>query len=157
MIIKVPGDLYLSGSGEYSANHGLIALSQALNSWSLRSCPASVDSLMIVRKASPRLLRSLHAPQWQLVGSLTNGKSSFPPEVASLLSRILTLPAGALQQNSIPPTMLERARSIAADYENLSKQISTNYDSKVAKKVGELSPTAEALKDWERVSNVRLS
>ena len=55
---------------------------------------------------------------------------------------------------SISPALFQRARSIAAEHGKLSQQLSTSYDTNVAKKVGELSIVVNALRDWESASNV---
>lgn len=56
--------------------------------------------------------------------------------------------------NSLSPALLERARSISAEHAKLSKDIANEYDSTVARKLGELSSTAKALEHWEIAQNV---
>lgn len=46
--------------------------------------------------------------------------------------------------------MLERARVIAKDHGILTAELESNYSSKVAKKAGELSETANLLKAWDK-------
>lgn len=55
--------------------------------------------------------------------------------------------------NSLSPALLERARSISAEHAKLSKDIANEYDSTVARKLGELSSTAKALEHWEIAQN----
>jgi hypothetical protein len=50
--------------------------------------------------------------------------------------------------------MLERARSIARDYNGLQKELAENYNISTAKKLGELSNTTEILQQWERARSV---
>ncbi|KAI9849916.1 MAG: hypothetical protein M1837_000130 [Sclerophora amabilis] len=52
-------------------------------------------------------------------------------------------------------TLLERARSKAADHDTLSKSIAEDFNSQDAKRVGELSAVANALREWEEANNVR--
>ena len=52
--------------------------------------------------------------------------------------------------------MLERARAIAQSHDDLSKQLSDQYNADLAKKVGELSNTATVLKEWEKAQSVGL-
>ncbi|KAL8718930.1 MAG: hypothetical protein Q9225_003992 [Loekoesia sp. 1 TL-2023] len=49
----------------------------------------------------------------------------------------------------ISPSLLGRAQSIAAEHNKLSHEIQNEYNSQAARKIGELSPVAKALKDWE--------
>lgn len=57
--------------------------------------------------------------------------------------------------NFLSPALLERARSISAEYAQLSKDLATEYDSTVAQKLRGLSSTAKALEYWENARNVR--
>ena len=52
------------------------------------------------------------------------------------------------------PVLLGRARSIAAEHADLSKQLAQNYDNEIAKRAGELSTTARALQEWETANDV---
>lgn len=58
---------------------------------------------------------------------------------------------------SISPTLLGRARALAAEHAELSRRLNSGYDTKLAKKAGALSAVAEALKGWESANNVRLA
>lgn len=63
--------------------------------------------------------------------------------------------APASPEASISPTLLTRARSVAAEYTKLAAQNAESYDVAVAKKIGELGPVAAALKDWQDAQHVR--
>ncbi|KAI1418330.1 release factor [Hypoxylon sp. FL1857] len=52
-------------------------------------------------------------------------------------------------QTNLPLVLLQRARNIAAEHEKLATALANDFDSKIAKRVGELSRVAEALKEWE--------
>jgi len=54
----------------------------------------------------------------------------------------------------ISPILLERARAISEEHGQLSVRNVENYDVTVAKKIGELGPVTEALRDWENAQNV---
>ena len=54
----------------------------------------------------------------------------------------------------VSPALLSRAQSVAREHDVLSKQLSSHFDSDVARKLGELAATAKALKDWAAVENV---
>ena len=58
---------------------------------------------------------------------------------------------------SISPTLLGRARALAAEHAELSRRLNSGYDTKLAKKAGALSAVVEALKGWESANNVRLA
>lgn len=63
-------------------------------------------------------------------------------------------PPATTPSDFISPAFLGRARAIAAEHGDLSKQLAIAYDVKVAKKAGELGTTTSALKDWEEASKV---
>ncbi|KAL5040826.1 hypothetical protein BDW71DRAFT_192979 [Aspergillus fruticulosus] len=44
--------------------------------------------------------------------------------------------------------LLTRARNLAAEHANLSNQLQTSFDPKIARRVGELGPVAKALAEW---------
>ncbi|KAF2092105.1 release factor [Saccharata proteae CBS 121410] len=51
---------------------------------------------------------------------------------------------------SISPALLSRARSIAAEHDQLTKKLAENFDINTAKRIGEISRVADALKEWDR-------
>ncbi|KAL7622849.1 Peptide chain release factor 1, mitochondrial [Parahypoxylon ruwenzoriense] len=50
---------------------------------------------------------------------------------------------------NLPLVLLRRARNIAEEHDKLSSTLANDFDSKTAKRAGELSLVATALKDWE--------
>ena len=64
-------------------------------------------------------------------------------------------PIVAAADNSLTHGMLERARAIAHNHDELSKQLSSHYNADTAKKIGDLSNTATILKEWEKAKSVR--
>lgn len=54
----------------------------------------------------------------------------------------------------ISSVLLGRARALAAEHAQLSKQLDSEYDIQLAKKAGALSNVAEALNGWEAANNV---
>ncbi|KAJ9141752.1 hypothetical protein NKR23_g7828 [Pleurostoma richardsiae] len=52
-------------------------------------------------------------------------------------------------RGALPPILLQRARKLAAEHKQLSATLSENFDGKTAKRVGELSSVASAVKEWE--------
>ena len=60
----------------------------------------------------------------------------------------------ASSAHSISPVLLGRARSIAAEHSQLSRQLAQSYDTDTAKKAGELSNAARALQEWETANDV---
>ena len=54
----------------------------------------------------------------------------------------------------ISPTVLARARVVAAEHAQLSEQLASSYDSTIAKKVGELSETKTRLDEWQNAQTV---
>lgn len=50
--------------------------------------------------------------------------------------------------------LLNRARSAANEHADLSKLLAENFDTKIAKRVGELTPVTKALREWENTNNV---
>lgn len=67
---------------------------------------------------------------------------------------------GLRHQSTVPPStvspaLLERAQALAAEHTELSKQLDSEYDPKIARKAGSLVAVATALNGWESASNVR--
>ncbi|KAL2441914.1 Peptide chain release factor 1, mitochondrial [Exophiala dermatitidis] len=56
-------------------------------------------------------------------------------------------------ESQISPVLLERARAIAAEHQQLAAANANNYDVAAAKRIGELSSVAKALKEWEDAQN----
>ena len=56
--------------------------------------------------------------------------------------------------SSLSPSLLKRARVVAADHAVLSKQNAESYEALRAKKIGELSAVTNALADWDNAQNV---
>ncbi|ROV93709.1 hypothetical protein VSDG_06975 [Cytospora chrysosperma] len=57
-----------------------------------------------------------------------------------------------MEQNSsstLPRVLLERARKLAAEHDQLSKKLADTFDSKVAKRAGEIAGVVSALREWE--------
>lgn len=55
---------------------------------------------------------------------------------------------------SLSDVLLGRARAIVSEHNALSKQLSSAYDGQVARKVGELAETVQALREWETANSV---
>ncbi|KAI0451158.1 release factor [Xylaria acuta] len=51
--------------------------------------------------------------------------------------------------STLPRVLLERARNIAKEHGRLAAALESNFDTKTAKRVGELSRVALALKEWD--------
>lgn len=62
----------------------------------------------------------------------------------------------ASNPESIPPALLARARSVAAEHEQLTEQLADGFDTKAAKKLGQYSAIVEALKTWDKANEVRV-
>jgi peptide chain release factor 1 len=54
----------------------------------------------------------------------------------------------------LSPALLTRARNLAAEHANLSNQLATSFDPKIARRVGELGPVAKALAEWSNANEV---
>lgn len=55
-------------------------------------------------------------------------------------------PSAAL---SVPKALIERARNLAAEHAQITTSLADDFDPKAAKRLGELSRVAEALKEWD--------
>ncbi|KAF1986201.1 release factor [Aulographum hederae CBS 113979] len=53
---------------------------------------------------------------------------------------------------NISPALIARARSMTSEHSQLSKQLADAFESKTAKKIGELTPVVSALKDWDKAN-----
>lgn len=56
--------------------------------------------------------------------------------------------------SELSAALLSRARSIAKEHEKLRDVLGENFDTKVAKRLGELAPVAQAVKDWDKTHEV---
>ncbi len=54
----------------------------------------------------------------------------------------------------ISPALLNRARSVAAEHALLSTQLDGRFDSKTAKRAGEIAAVASNVKKWEESEKV---
>ncbi|KAI5457481.1 putative translation releasing factor RF-1 [Mariannaea sp. PMI_226] len=72
---------------------------------------------------------------------------------ASLLTAAKLMETGQLTHDIdtslLAPALLQRARSMNAEYDALQKSLNESFDATKAKRVGELSRVASALKAWE--------
>ncbi|TDZ36527.1 putative peptide chain release factor 1 [Colletotrichum spinosum] len=50
---------------------------------------------------------------------------------------------------NLPPALLQRARNLAQEHAALSATLESEYSSKTARRVGELSSVVDALREWE--------
>ncbi|EOO02619.1 putative peptide chain release factor 1 protein [Phaeoacremonium minimum UCRPA7] len=50
---------------------------------------------------------------------------------------------------ALPPVLLARARKLAAEHQQLSAALATDFDTTTAKRAGEISGVALALREWE--------
>ncbi|KAI9780110.1 MAG: hypothetical protein M1816_003165 [Peltula sp. TS41687] len=57
------------------------------------------------------------------------------------------------EHRSMSPVLLSRARSMAAEHTELSKAMATDFDTRTAKRIGELSAVTNALGRWEEASS----
>ncbi|KAK4991777.1 Peptide chain release factor 1, mitochondrial [Elasticomyces elasticus] len=55
--------------------------------------------------------------------------------------------------SSISPALLSRARSVAAEHSVITKKLATDFDTRAAKRLGELSATTAALKEWDEAND----
>lgn len=78
-------------------------------------------------------------------------RSSFPARSAAFVRRQTT---NASPDSVISPTVLKRARAVAAEHAQLSQKLVDSFDTRTAKKVGETAPIAAALKEWEKANEV---
>lgn len=52
--------------------------------------------------------------------------------------------------DSISPALLARARSIASEHATLKEQLATDYDTRAARRLGELTSTSSAVKEYDK-------
>ncbi|PGH16096.1 hypothetical protein AJ80_05311 [Polytolypa hystricis UAMH7299] len=58
----------------------------------------------------------------------------------------------ALLEALLSPVLLNRARAIATEYESLSTKLAESFDTKTAKRAGELASAATAVKEWDKAN-----
>ncbi|KAL4992980.1 hypothetical protein BDV10DRAFT_198694 [Aspergillus recurvatus] len=59
---------------------------------------------------------------------------------------------GVKTDRLLSSALLTRARNLAAEHANLSNQLATSFDPKIARRVGELGPVAKALAEWNNAN-----
>lgn len=59
-------------------------------------------------------------------------------------------PTKVPSSNAVSPTLLSKARSIATEYTAISQKLATDFDASAAKRLGELSRTADAVKEYDK-------
>ncbi|KAJ5397242.1 Peptide chain release factor 1 [Penicillium cosmopolitanum] len=52
----------------------------------------------------------------------------------------------------VSPVLLTRARLLAAEHAKLSSRLADSFDAKIAKRAGELAPSAAILKEWDNAN-----
>jgi peptide chain release factor 1 len=72
-----------------------------------------------------------------------------PASLRSQLVRLASTNAEASLVTTLPPALLQRARSMAAEHATLAATLEDSFDSKAARRLGELSRVADALKEFE--------
>ncbi|OHW93920.1 peptide chain release factor 1 [Colletotrichum incanum] len=53
----------------------------------------------------------------------------------------------------LPPALLQRARNLATEHDALSRSLESDYDTKTARRIGELSSVVTALREWEQATS----
>ncbi|KAG9513339.1 release factor, partial [Aureobasidium melanogenum] len=108
-------------------------------------------------KADPH---GVHAPlsskrsarQWSAnVDQLGNISDASLPRPLSL--RGIRLQSTAAADGAISPALLSRARSMAKEHDEITARLAENFDTKAAKKLGQLSSVTNALKEWEKAND----
>ncbi|KAI1429119.1 release factor [Xylaria sp. FL1777] len=65
------------------------------------------------------------------------------------LNRSFIRSASTNTKATLPPVLLERARNIAKEHDQLTVALESGFNPKTAKRIGELSRVATALKEWD--------
>ncbi|KAJ0159175.1 putative peptide chain release factor 1, mitochondrial, partial [Colletotrichum tanaceti] len=68
------------------------------------------------------------------------------------LTRFLFAPAADTTAH-LPPALLQRARALTTEHDALARSLESDFDSKTARRMGELSSVATALREWERATS----
>ncbi|KAK7746325.1 Peptide chain release factor 1, mitochondrial [Cytospora paraplurivora] len=71
--------------------------------------------------------------------------------LCEVVSALNLPPISEEKQNvsTLPQVLLERARKLAAEHDQLSEKLADNFDTKVAKRAGEIAGVVSALREWE--------
>ncbi|KAF2812079.1 release factor [Mytilinidion resinicola] len=54
--------------------------------------------------------------------------------------------------DALSTALLSRARTVAAEHDQLTQKLAAGFDSKTAKKLGEIGPVSTALADWDKAT-----
>ncbi|RFN50741.1 peptide chain release factor 1 [Fusarium flagelliforme] len=71
-------------------------------------------------------------------------------QVTTLTGEFIWLTSVFVADALLAPALLQRAQSLTTEHDTLQKNLNSSFDSQTAKRVGELSRVAEALKAWEK-------
>ncbi|KAL8243887.1 hypothetical protein R6Q59_010145 [Mikania micrantha] len=71
-------------------------------------------------------------------------------QLARTVARVTRLPQ---EHELLSTSLIERARSMRAEHAKLFAANAENFDTATAKKIGELTPVTEALREWEDAQN----
>lgn len=86
--------------------------------------------------------------------AIAPSKYKYVPRVLLEITIAKSVTAQARGDAPISSILLSRARSAAAEHARLSSELEKSFDTKIAKRVGELSATTNALKEWESANDV---
>jgi peptide chain release factor 1 len=60
----------------------------------------------------------------------------------------------AANPEAVPSALLSRARDVAGEHQKLTEKLSSGFDTRAAKKLGEYSPIVNALGEWDKANEV---
>ncbi|KAF2468593.1 release factor, partial [Lindgomyces ingoldianus] len=69
-----------------------------------------------------------------------------------LASRSVRWQSTASKLETVPPALLARARTVAAEHKKLTEKLVDGFDTRAAKKLGEYGPVVNALQEWDKAN-----
>ncbi|KAI4716235.1 release factor [Aureobasidium sp. EXF-10727] len=87
----------------------------------------------------------------QTVWTLSTCLRQLPRPLSLRGIRLQTTAAAA--DGAISPALLSRARLMAKEHDDITAKLAENFDTKAAKKLGQLSSVNNALKEWEKAND----
>ena len=57
-------------------------------------------------------------------------------------------------ESGLSSALLSRARTLAKEHSALSTRLADSFDTKIAKRVGELAPISKAVREWDTMNEV---
>ncbi|KAG9997561.1 release factor, partial [Aureobasidium melanogenum] len=136
--------------------HAPLSSKRSARQWSANSDQLGNISDLSVKQSLQKLLdchdgRQVLLDMRQTLWTLSTCLRQLPRPLS--LRGIRLQSTAAVADGAISPALLSRARSMAKEHDEITAKLAENFDTKAAKKLGQLSSVTNALKEWEKAND----